>query len=393
MSSLNPLFRDLQTLNTLALPCQAREYISLDDLAQLPALSALYKRNQKTVASQDFSAPSSVHNAHVSDRFEQINQPNNICALHILGGGSNLVLPHVLKQPVVHVKLKGIELLEFDTDNTHRYDADNNDTTKKTHHYVRVAAGENWHDWVTFALKKGWHGLENLALIPGSVGAAPVQNIGAYGVEVAQLIKSVEVWNLKTEQIEILSAQACDFAYRNSRFKRTTELSEIIVAVNFALPTQWQPVLTYPDLKPLAQRALCHPESITAHDVYQLVCEVRQRKLPDPAAIPNAGSFFQNPIVTDDQAQALKIRYPNIVSYAQANGGYKLAAGWLIDQCGWKGKKLGPVGMHVNQALVLINPDSGNCDDVLALANAVRQDVQNRFGVTLQIEPICWSES
>jgi len=351
MSSLNPHFCNLQQLNALALACEAQDFVVLDNLSQLPALSALRKKAAKLKVSKDF---------------------------HVLGGGSNLVLPRALHQPVVHIQLKGIQQLES--------------TTYTDHFRIRVAAGENWHDWVTIALKQGWHGLENLALIPGSVGAAPVQNIGAYGVEVAQLIESVEVWNLKTEKIEILSTQACDFAYRNSRFKRATELNEIIVAVNFALPKRWQPVLNYPDLKPLSERRLSHPVSITPHDVYQLVCEVRQRKLPDPALLPNVGSFFQNPIVTHERAQTLKTQFPHIVSYPQADDSHKLAAGWLIDQCGWKGKRLGPVGMHANQALVLVNPDGGDCDDVMALANAVRQDVQARFGVTLQIEPICWTE-
>ncbi len=349
MSSLNPHICDLRALNTLALPCQAQNFMVLNALGQLPALSALCKK------------------------------PSNAGPLHILGGGSNLVLPRVLHQPVVHIQLKGIELLE-----------------SKSHtapFRIRVAAGENWHEWVTFALNQGWYGLENLALIPGSVGAAPVQNIGAYGVEVAQLIESVEIWNLKTEQIETLSAQDCDFAYRNSCFKRATVSNEIIVAVIFALPKLWQPILDYPDLKPLAERYSNDPESITAHDVYQLVCEVRQRKLPDPALIPNVGSFFQNPIVTHEQAQALKKEFPYLVSYPQADGSHKLAAGWLIDQCGWKGRRLGPVGMHANQALVLINPEGGDCDDVLALANVVRQDVHARFGVSLQIEPICWTKN
>jgi UDP-N-acetylmuramate dehydrogenase len=349
MSSLNPHICDLRTLNTLALPCQAKNFMVLNDLGQLPALSALSKKSNKA------------------------------WPLHILGGGSNLVLPRVLHQPVVHIQLKGIELLESEK--------------HTTHFRIRVAAGENWHEWVTFALNQDWYGLENLALIPGSVGAAPVQNIGAYGVEVAQLIESVEVWNLKTEQFETISAQACDFAYRNSRFKRAIESNEIIIAVIFALPKEWQPVLSYPDLKTLAERHIHHPESITARDVYQLVCEVRQRKLPDPKLIPNVGSFFQNPIVTREHAQALKKEFPHLVNYPQSDGNYKLAAGWLIDQCGWKGRRLGPVGMHANQALVLVNPADGDYDDVLALASVVRQDVQAHFGVSLQIEPICWAEN
>jgi UDP-N-acetylmuramate dehydrogenase len=398
MSSLTPHFRDLQTLNTLTLPCQAQEFILLNDLAQLPALSALYKKNQKSINTQGFTDQFSRNNFSELDTTNPLNKPHKVCALHILGGGSNLVLPRVLRQPVVHVQLKGIRLLKCNGDavgdaSAASANASTNNERSKTHHRVRVAAGENWHDWVTFALNQGWYGLENLALIPGSVGAAPVQNIGAYGVEVAQLIESVEVWNLNTEQIEVLPAKACDFSYRNSRFKRATELNEMIVAVTFALPKTWQPVLNYPDLKPLTERHLKHPESITAHDVYQLVCEVRQRKLPDPAVMPNAGSFFQNPIVPREHAEALKKEFPHLVSYPQADGSHKLAAGWLIDQCGWKGKRLGPVGMHANQALVLVNPGGGDCDDVMALANVVRQDVQTRFRVMLQIEPICWAET
>jgi UDP-N-acetylmuramate dehydrogenase len=353
MSSSSPHFCDLRTFNTLALPCQAKNFVVLSDLGQLQGLSTLFLQKR----------------------------------WHLLGGGSNLVLPSVLHQPVLHIQLMGIHQLE---DQFTHSDQSALNVNKPAFYRIRVAAGENWHDWVTFALHKGWYGLENLALIPGSVGAAPVQNIGAYGVEVAQFIESVEVWNIETEQLQTLSAQDCEFAYRNSRFKRAHSSNEIIVAVTFALPKAWQPVLTYPDIKPLAQRHLHPSESITPHDVYELVCEVRKRKLPNPALIPNAGSFFQNPVVPDEQAQALKAQHPNLVCYPQADGTTKLAAGWLIDQCGWKGKRLGPVGIHANQALVLVNPDGGDYDDVMTLADAVRHDVQTRFGVALQIEPICW---
>jgi UDP-N-acetylmuramate dehydrogenase len=393
MSSSSPHFCDLLTFNTLALPCQAKNFVVLSDLGQLQGLSTLLKKCQKPVhdneptqSTQD-NLTNLTNQANETNQPHQTNQPNLQMRWHILGGGSNLVLPKVLHQPVLHIQIKGIHLLD---DQVLHNDQSITKADKSAYHRIRVAAGENWHDWVTFALNKGWYGLENLALIPGSVGAAPVQNIGAYGVEVAQFIESVDVWNIETEQFLTLSVQDCDFAYRNSRFKRAHYSNEIIVAVNFALPKAWQPVLTYPDLKPLAQRHLNPSESITPHDVYQLVCQVRQRKLPNPALIPNAGSFFQNPVVPDKQAQALKAQHPNLVCYPQADGTTKLAAGWLIDKCGWKGKRLGSVGMHANQALVLVNPDGGHYDDVMTLADAVRHDVQTLFGVALQIEPICW---
>jgi UDP-N-acetylmuramate dehydrogenase len=345
MSSLHTCSYDLRSLNTLALPCRAQNFVVLEDLTQLSALSALAKQ---------------------------------FGALHVLGGGSNLLLPRALHQPVVHVQLKGIEQLESSAG-----DLD----------CIRVAAGENWHSWVTYALNQGWHGLENLALIPGSVGAAPVQNIGAYGVEIAQFIDSVEVWNLKSEQIETLAVTACNFTYRNSRFKRAPVVTELIIAVNFALPKLWQPILNYPDLQSLSERFSRDANSVTPQDVYDMICAIRKRKLPDPDVIANVGSFFQNPIVSTEQAIALKKQFPDLVSYAQSDGNTKLAAGWLIDQCGWKGKRLGPVGMHANQALVLVNPAGGDLTDVMALAQAVRNDINTKFGVMLQIEPVCWSEA
>ena len=396
MSSLNTRFCDLHALNTLALPCHAENFVVLDDIRQLTALSTLAKLFQKpNPNSERKESECKEINGWADQRFSHFSErsPANasgsegscdnsgLGALHILGGGSNLLLPRNLQQLVVHVQLKGIEQLE------------SKDERNQTDHYrIRVAAGENWHEWVTYAVNQGWHGLEILALIPGSVGASPVQNIGAYGVEVAQFIESVEVWNLQTEKIEVLSAEACNFAYRDSRFKRANGMTELIIAVNFALPKLWQPVLNYPDLKPLSERFAQHPQSVTPQDVYQMICAVRQRKLPDPNDIPNAGSFFQNPIVSREQAQILKKQFPNLVSYAQTDGRYKLAAGWLIDQCGWKGKCLGPVGMHANQALVLVNTEGGDLGDVMALAQVVQQDVRDRFGVVLKIEPICWTE-
>lgn len=365
MSSLPAHTFDLHAFNTLGLPCQAHHFIALREEGQLPELSGLIKQNPSQQRIHQGLQPT--QSGHCSQ------------TVHILGGGSNVLLPPQLICPVVHVQLKGIELLQ---DNTGSHSA--------SHYRIRVAAGENWHEWVTFALSQGWHGLENLALIPGSVGASPVQNIGAYGVEVGQFIESVQVWNLEHETMHVLTAQECAFGYRDSRFKRAHAASDIIVAVNFALPKVWQPVLNYPDLSPLAHQYAQDASSVTPQDVYDMVCEVRQRKLPDPNVIPNVGSFFQNPIVTDEQMRHLKKQFPHLVCYAQSDGRFKLAAGWLIDQCGWKGKRLGPVGMHSNQALVLINPDGGNLDDVMALAQSVQKDVFKRFEVQLQIEPICF---
>jgi len=219
------------------------------------------------------------------------------------------------------------------------------------------------------------------------VGAAPVQNIGAYGVELDSRFESLTAWDVTKRELVHMDRADCRFAYRDSRFKHEPAGRWLIVAVRFALPRPWRPVLDYPDL----QR---HPgltgsgNGVTARAIADAVCDIRRTKLPDPARIGNAGSFFKNPIVEASQRDALAARCPGLVSYPQPDGRYKLAAGWLIDQCGWKGKSLGPAGVHERQALVLVNRGGAQAADILALARAIQADVLSRFGVALEAEPV-----
>jgi UDP-N-acetylmuramate dehydrogenase len=253
---------------------------------------------------------------------------------------------------------------------------------------VKVAGGEVWHDFVKHCLDQGWHGLENLALIPGTVGAAPVQNIGAYGKEIKDFCYEVEVFDFKTKQFFTLSNEQCHFAYRDSYFKHGGK-GLLIVAVTFKLPKPWQPQLNYPDLLSVLDSVSNGSiKELKAEHVFEQVCSVRRFKLPDPAEVGNAGSFFKNPIVDEKQHNELKALYANMPSYAHAHGTYKLAAAWLIDQCGWKGRDLGKAGVHHRQALVLVNRDGAVAEDIKSLAETIKQDVYNKFKVRLEPEPI-----
>lgn len=289
----------------------------------------------------------------------------------VLGGGSNVVLTPTLDSQIIKIESSGIRLVD----------------ESDSHYIVQAEAGEPWHGFVSYCVAQGWGGLENLALIPGLVGAAPVQNIGAYGVELDQRLHSIQAWDLLHGRLVDFAPSDCQFSYRNSLFKQSGPGRWIILTVRFALPKQWRPVLDYPDLRThpvLAQRGA----AVTARDVFDAVCQIRQHKLPDPAVLPNAGSFFKNPVVGPDHYDALRREWPNAVAYPQKDGRWKLAAGWLIEQAGWKGRNLGPVGMHQRQALVLVNYGGANAADVQRLADRVRGDVRARFDVSLEQEPV-----
>lgn len=244
---------------------------------------------------------------------------------------------------------------------------------------VSLGAGENWHQWVVQLIEKGIAGFENLALIPGSVGAAPVQNIGAYGVEVSQFIESVDIYDFVQRQMRRLTHAECRFAYRDSVFKQPGARSWCITQVNFCLPKAWQPCLDYPDLQSLEPTA-------TATEIMQHVISVRERKLPNPAVIANAGSFFKNPVVPRSLLRQLQSRYARVPSYAIDHAHVKLAAGWLIDQAGLKSMRVGGAGVHQRQALVLVNSNNATGEDVLTLARQVQKQVQQRFSVELEPE-------
>lgn len=291
----------------------------------------------------------------------------------LLGGGSNLVLRGDFDGLVLHIGIPGRRLLFEDADAW----------------YLEGSAGENWHEFVLWTLQQGCPGLENLALIPGTLGAAPIQNIGAYGLEVGELIHLVRTWDFRSRTLVDYGPKDCRFAYRQSIFKeegRHLDGSLAIVSLVLRLPKVWRPRYGYADLKEaLASRGIAQP---SAQDIAEAVITLRQRKLPDPRVLPNAGSFFHNPIVPAAQAEALKSRYPNLPTYPQPDGRVKLAAGWLIDQAGWKGKRLGPIGMYEQQALVLVNHGNARGTDVERCMAAVQADVRERFGVELMPEPV-----
>jgi UDP-N-acetylmuramate dehydrogenase len=293
----------------------------------------------------------------------------------ILGGGSNLVLTGDFAGTVLHMAIAGRELVGEDADAW----------------YVCGGGGEDWNDFVDWTLEQGWPGLENLTLIPGTVGAAPVQNIGAYGLEMAERFHSLDAVDLTTGLQKSFDLAACRFGYRDSVFKQEgwhRSGRYAIVRVVFRLPKRWVPLTRYADVAAeLAQRRIAAP---SGRQVADAVAAVRQRKLPDPATLPNAGSFFQNPIVDLATATRLGLTFPGLPRYLQADGQVKLAAGWLIEQAGWKGRDLGPVGMYEKQALILVNREPGTSrgTDVGMLAEAVRADVKRRFGVALVPEPV-----
>lgn len=257
-------------------------------------------------------------------------------------------------------------------------------TEIKDSYLIEVGAGENWHQLVVSCIENGQAGLENLALIPGSVGAAPVQNIGAYGVEFADFCQFVTWFDLKTKQLHRYSKQECQFGYRDSIFKRDLKGRAIITSVTLSLPKHWQPKLSYAGLDQLSQTA-------TSKEVMAKVIEVRQSKLPDPKQIPNAGSFFKNPVVAYKLFEQLNKVYPNLPSYPVANSfdgikQVKLAAGWLIDQAKLKGKMFNGVGVHDKQALVLINPEHKPGKEIVKLAGYIQAQVYKKFSILLEPE-------
>ena len=299
----------------------------------------------------------------------------------VLGGGSNIVLTGDVKSVVLKVEITGRRLVE--------------ETPKAW--IVEAGAGESWHDFVDWTLAQGWPGLENLALIPGTVGASPVQNIGAYGVELQDRFEALDAIDLQTGQAFTLDAARCGFGYRDSVFKHSPGPSglglagrALITRVRLRLPKAWKPELGYLDLqRKQAENGIAQPD---ARQIFEWICEIRRAKLPDPAAIGNAGSFFKNPTVTPEQCADIIARDPGIVHYQLADGTVKLAAGWLIDACGWKGKSIGQAGVYEKQALVLVNRGGGENGatggEVMTLAKAIQTSVYERFGILLEPEPV-----
>jgi UDP-N-acetylmuramate dehydrogenase len=288
----------------------------------------------------------------------------------ILGGGSNLVLTRDVGALVLKVEIMGRRLLRETPDAW----------------IVEAGAGENWHELVAWTLAQGWPGLENLGLIPGTVGAAPVQNIGAYGVEFADRFESLDGVDLVTGRRVTLDARHCAFGYRDSVFKRALAGKTLITRVRLRLPRPWRPVLGYLELqRRVHDTGIAEPDART---VFDWVCDIRRAKLPDPALIGNAGSFFKNPVVSAEQCRDIIGRDPSVVHYPLPDGRFKLAAGWLIDACGWKGKSIGRAGVYERQALVLVNRGGASGAEVVTLARAIQESVYGRFGIRLEPEPV-----
>ncbi len=293
---------------------------------------------------------------------------NNILPLLILGGGSNLLLTKDFEGLAIKNNIKGIEVVAEDDESV----------------TLKVGAGESWHQFVMHCIANNYCGVENLSLIPGNVGASPMQNIGAYGVEVKDVITKVEAVSLKDFTIKEFTNQECEFGYRTSIFKTSHKGQYFISAVTFKLSK-------YPDLNTsygaidteLKNRGVSNP---SIKDVSDAVIAIRQSKLPDPTQIGNSGSFFKNPVVAEEVKNSIVSNFENAPNYPQADGTFKMAAGWLIEQCGWKGKMIGNYGVHDKQALVLVNHGGAKGSDIFQLSEDIIQSVQQKFNITLERE-------
>lgn len=284
--------------------------------------------------------------------------------LHI-GSGSNLLFTKDYDGLILHSRIEGVEVMEEDD----------------RHVSVRVGAGVVWDDFVDYCVAHSWYGAENLSLIPGEVGASAVQNIGAYGVEVKDLITAVETVNYQGEE-RVYSVEECEYAYRNSIFKRPEHKSVFVTYVHYRLSKEEGYMLDYGTIR---QELEQYPERTLA-TVRKVIIDIRKAKLPDPKVVGNAGSFFMNPIVAHEKLEALQREYPQIPYYELNDGRVKIPAGWMIDRCGWKGKSLGPAAVHDKQALVLVNRGGAKGADIIALSDAVRASVREKFGIDIHPE-------
>lgn len=324
---------DLRGLSSFRLPARAEQLLSLHSLDQLPKLNASGLRRL------------------------------------VLGGGSNTVFLSDWPGMVLLNRLRGMSVTRLDADQS----------------LVRVAAGESWHDLVLACVKQGLYGIENLVMIPGLVGAAPMQNIGAYGVELAERVEAVEVYEWASGQHQRLAAADCGFAYRDSHFRSRDRDRYLITAVQLRLDHRYQARTHYASLaEHLQQSGLGQPNP---RQLMAAVMRLRRHRLPNPSRLANAGSFFHNPIVAEAQADALRHEHPNLPIWPQASGQCKLSAAWMIDQLGLRGFRMGDAGVHVHHALVLVNHGQASAEQLLALIDHIQKGVQARFGLALTPEP------
>ena len=306
-----------------------------------------------------------------SDLAELMDDPRMMgCPQLVLGGGTNILFVSDFPGVVARIRIPGLKPAG-QTDDSWLFE---------------VGAGMDWHHTVEALLREGFGGLENLALIPGTVGAAPIQNIGAYGLEIAERLHSVRAWDCDRRGAVQMGVDECEFGYRDSAFKGRYKGRRIVLSVTLTLPKRWQPVLGYAELeRELKAGSQREP---TARAIFEAVCAIRRRKLPDPAQLGNAGSFFKNPVVTREQRAELIGHFPSLVSYALAGGRFKLAAGWLIEACGMKGASCGRAAVYERQALVLVNRGGATGREILELAREVQARVAEKFGVLLEPEAV-----
>lgn len=302
------------------------------------------------------------------DELKSILQSKNDEPIMVLGGGSNILLTQDVDALVLKNDLKGISCIKEEDKQV----------------WIKAMGGEVWHEFVMHCIENGWGGIENMSLIPGSVGAAPMQNIGAYGVEIKDVFQSLEALNLETLEIEEFDAEACQFGYRESVFKRALKGKYIIVSVTLKLSLEHILNTSYGAItSQLEAMGISQP---TIKDVSNAVIHIRQSKLPDPKEIGNSGSFFKNPVISRKQFEGLKEQYPDIANYPIDEENVKIAAGWLIDRAGWKGKTLGNYGVHKNQALVLVNYGGADGKDIYQLSQDILDSIFEKYGIQLERE-------
>ncbi len=328
----------LKPYNTFGIEVQAKHLITIESLEDLDALGAI---------------------PNLSNKGKQTM---------VLGGGSNVLFTTNYDGLILKNELKGIELVSED----------------ENHYYVRSGAGENWHAFVLHCIQHNYAGIENLSLIPGNVGASPMQNIGAYGVETKDIFYQLEAYHLEDNEFVIFDEKECAFGYRESVFKRKYKGQFLITSVTFKLNKKPVYNTSYGAIQQELDSMGVKELSIAA--ISQAVINIRKNKLPDPAVIGNAGSFFKNPTIPNEQFAKLKIEFPAMVGYTADEHHTKVAAGWLIEQCGWKGYRKGDAGCHAMQALVLVNYSNANGIEIFQLSTEIMQSVEQRFGIILERE-------
>lgn len=323
----------LKNYNTFGIEAKAKQFVSVSSIAEL----------------------------------KEILVQNN--PIFILGGGSNMLLTQDIQKLVLHVNLKGIEIVE----------------TNEDFAIVKAQAGENWHEFVLYCIEQNLGGIENLSLIPGNVGTTPIQNIGAYGVEIKDTMLSCEALNLKTLEIETFTNADCQFEYRESIFKKELKNQYIITSVSFKLSTKNHKVsTTYGVIGAELQKN--NIENPTLKDISNAVIAIRQSKLPDPKELGNSGSFFKNPIISKEAYENAKALHPEMPHYVVSETEVKVPAGWLIEQAGFKGKRFGDAGVHKNQALVLVNYGAATGAEIVALSKNIQKTILEKFGIAIEAE-------